>query len=246
MPRGSRACFTVRWSARTSLETASGHQRCLARPMPCSPVIAPPQAMTCANSSSSAASTAPFGAGLSVIHHHVGVDVAVAGVAEAGDRQAVLLLQPRGEARTGLPAGRAGRRCPRSAWSGRCRAGHRRTRGGSARPLRIGPAPRPRSTNSGFWRRDELLQSRISPRTERSWPSSSTIRWARQPRRRSLLVRLEAAASVKASASFQRGGQEAGGEDGVQRADGGAHGAETDGQAGAITAAAAAASAWLR
>ena len=30
---------------------------------------------------------------------------------------------------------------------------------------------------------------RISPRTERVWPSSSTMRWARQPRRRGLRVR---------------------------------------------------------
>ena len=35
--------------------------------------------------------------GCVVIHHDVGVDVAVAGVAETGQRQAMLLLQPRGE-----------------------------------------------------------------------------------------------------------------------------------------------------
>ena len=33
-----------------------------------------------------------------VIHHDVHVDIAVAGMAEAGDGKAVLLLQPRGEA----------------------------------------------------------------------------------------------------------------------------------------------------
>ena len=56
MPFGSRACFTTRWSLRASLETACGHQRFLARPMPCSPVMAPPTPITQRNNSSSAAS----------------------------------------------------------------------------------------------------------------------------------------------------------------------------------------------
>ena len=46
MPFGSKARFTTRCNARASRETASGHQRFLARPIPCSPVITPPQAMT--------------------------------------------------------------------------------------------------------------------------------------------------------------------------------------------------------
>src|ERR1039458_4741456 len=39
----------------------------------------------------------PFGAGLFEINHDVGVDVAVAGVAETGHREAVLSLEARGE-----------------------------------------------------------------------------------------------------------------------------------------------------
>ena len=38
-----------------------------------------------------------IGARLVQVHHHVGVDVAIAGVAETRDGQAVLLLQPGGE-----------------------------------------------------------------------------------------------------------------------------------------------------
>ena len=41
--------------------------------------------------------TAPFGAGLIEIYHDVGVDVAVAGVTETGNRKTVLSLQPGGE-----------------------------------------------------------------------------------------------------------------------------------------------------
>ena len=82
MPLGSRACFTVRWSSRASFDTACGHQRFLARPMPCSPVMTPPQAMTWPKSSSSAALVF-FSRGGSG-PHDVDVDVAVAGVAEAG------------------------------------------------------------------------------------------------------------------------------------------------------------------
>ena len=61
--------------------------------------------------------------------------------------------------------------------------------------------PRPTSTKRGFWGAMSRCRSRSSPRTERGWPSSSTMRWARQPRRRSLPVRLKAAASVKESAA---------------------------------------------
>ena len=137
MPCGSRACFTVRCSSRASLETASGHQRFLARPMPCSPVIAPPHAMHPAEQFVQAGFGALLGAGLVVIHHDVGVDVAVAGVAEAGEVQSVFLLQLRGELETNLPICRAARRCPRSISSGRCRGARRKIRGGFARRLRI-------------------------------------------------------------------------------------------------------------
>ena len=40
---------------------------------------------------------AAFGARLGEVHHEVGVDVAVAGVAETGDGEAVLALEPGGE-----------------------------------------------------------------------------------------------------------------------------------------------------
>src|SRR5690242_10989870 len=56
IPRGSRARFTVLCNARNSSEAASGHHGFLASPMPCSPEMAPFQAITCLNSSSSAAS----------------------------------------------------------------------------------------------------------------------------------------------------------------------------------------------
>ena len=59
--------------------------------------MAPPQAMTWAKSSSRAASARGSAPRLVQVHHHVGVDVAVAGVAETRDGQAVLLLQPGGE-----------------------------------------------------------------------------------------------------------------------------------------------------
>ncbi len=65
--------------------------------MPCSPVIEPPQARTCVKQFVQSSLAPPFGAGLVEIHHDVGVDVAVAGVAEAGDSKAVFPLQPRGE-----------------------------------------------------------------------------------------------------------------------------------------------------
>src|ERR1019366_4423503 len=39
----------------------------------------------------------PFGAGLIEIDHDVRLNIAVAGVAETGDRKAVLSLEPRGE-----------------------------------------------------------------------------------------------------------------------------------------------------
>ena len=38
-------------------------------------------------------------AGLGVVHHHVDVDVAIARVAKARDGEAMLFLQPRGEAK---------------------------------------------------------------------------------------------------------------------------------------------------
>jgi len=41
--------------------------------------------------------TPPFSAGLGVIHHDVGVDIAVAGVTETGELQFVLLLETGGE-----------------------------------------------------------------------------------------------------------------------------------------------------
>jgi len=58
---------------------------------------APPHAMTCAKSSSSAASARCLACGWFRVHHDVGVDVAVAGMAETGDGQIVLFLQARGE-----------------------------------------------------------------------------------------------------------------------------------------------------
>ncbi len=45
MPRGSRASFIFRWASWVVSLTASRHQRFLAMPTPCSPVMAPFQAM---------------------------------------------------------------------------------------------------------------------------------------------------------------------------------------------------------
>ncbi len=191
MPCGSRACFTrAVQGAHFRWRRPAATSACLARPMPCSPVIEPPQAMTCAKSSSSAACCAPVRAGLVVVHHDVGVDVAVAGVAETGDRQAVLLLQPRGEGKQIFqPA-----------------AGHddvlvQLGQAGVAQGVgefaadfpdgfALGRAQAALDKERLLRRDDSAPAALISPRTERSWPSSSTIRWARQPRRRSLLVRL--------------------------------------------------------
>ena len=181
--------FYARCNSRTSFETASGHQRFLARPMPCSPVMAPPQAMTWREEFVQRRLGAPFGARLVEVHHDIGVDVAVAGMAEAGDGQAVFFLEPGGKLEQDPPAGRAARRCLRSVWSGRCRAGRRKIRGGFARCLRISRRPsRARQTavsDGGRFFPDPSIRRR----TDFFCPSSSTIRWARQPRRRSLLVR---------------------------------------------------------
>src|SRR6266498_643356 len=57
MSFGSRICFSRRCRLRATSLVASGHQRFLARPIPCSPVITPPQARTWAKRSSSARST---------------------------------------------------------------------------------------------------------------------------------------------------------------------------------------------
>ncbi len=46
MPLGSRLRLTLRCSVRTSGDTACGHQRFLANPIPCSPVMAPFQSNT--------------------------------------------------------------------------------------------------------------------------------------------------------------------------------------------------------
>ena len=59
--------------------------------MPCSPVITPPQASTCRNNSSSAASTFFRTAVASVWimrGHDIDMDIAVAGMAETGNRKA--------------------------------------------------------------------------------------------------------------------------------------------------------------
>ncbi len=87
-----RAC-----SRRNSGEAACGHHGSLARPMPCSPVIAPPQAMIWRKSSSSARSARSFTPRLGHVGHDVDVDIAVARVTERGDLDPVFLLQPRGE-----------------------------------------------------------------------------------------------------------------------------------------------------
>ena len=92
MPRGSSACLTWWCSFLTAGDAASGHQGSLARPMPCSPVMTPFHASTCWNRSSSAACER-LSAAVSLIHHDVHVDVAVARVAETRDGQAVSLLQ---------------------------------------------------------------------------------------------------------------------------------------------------------
>src|ERR1035437_8787824 len=63
MPCGSSAALMVRCSFCDSLETACGHQRFLARPMPCSPVMLPPEAITQRNSSSRQASARIFAPG---------------------------------------------------------------------------------------------------------------------------------------------------------------------------------------
>ena len=246
MPCGSSACLTVRCSSRTSLETASGHQRFLARPMPCSPVIEPPQARTCVKSSSSAASAAALGAGLGVIHHDVGVDVAVAGVAEAGDRQAVLPLQPGGEAKQVLqPAARDD-----DVFVQLGQAGVAQGIGEFAPDLPDGFAllrrrGRVRRTAASAGGRSSP-ESRISPRTDLFWPSSSTMRWARQPRRRSLPGAFVGGGEGEGVGHFQRAGQEAGGErwraaSGRRRAS-----SRSRWRGRRETAAGAAASAWLR
>ena len=66
--------------------------------MPCSPVIAPPQATIWEKSSSSAA----LGAGanlriLVITDHYVHVDVPVSGMSETGNRKSAAGLEPLGE-----------------------------------------------------------------------------------------------------------------------------------------------------
>src|SRR5689334_21527320 len=63
IPHGSSARFTVLCSARNSSEAASGHHGFLAKPMPCSPEMAPFHAITWRNNSSSAASALRFASG---------------------------------------------------------------------------------------------------------------------------------------------------------------------------------------
>src|SRR3989440_9087592 len=54
IPAGSSASLMARWTSRETSLVASGHHRFFASPIPCSPVITPPHASTCAKRSSRA------------------------------------------------------------------------------------------------------------------------------------------------------------------------------------------------
>ena len=71
-----------------------------AKPMPCSPLIEPSSATTPANSTRSASCARRDLVRVAWRHHDVDVDVAVAGVAEARDPQAVIALRCGRRART--------------------------------------------------------------------------------------------------------------------------------------------------
>ncbi len=85
--RGSRADLTssCRWKAPSP--TASRNHLAFARPMPCSPVMVPPCSSTQRNSLSTQASARAFFWVRVIVHHDVGVNVAVSGMAEACDVQ---------------------------------------------------------------------------------------------------------------------------------------------------------------
>ena len=111
---GSRAgrtrAFTRFISAISSAESSSARYGALAKPMPCSPLIDPSSATTRSKSSRSACPRARALVGVAAIDHEVDVDVAVAGVAEAGDPQAVAPPSARRPRRTAPARGRAARR----------------------------------------------------------------------------------------------------------------------------------------
>ena len=94
---GSSACLIRACRPRNSGDAACGHHGSFARPIPCSPVMAPPHAMIWRKSSSSALIGPLLHAALGHVGHDVHVNVTIAGVAEGGDLDPVLLLQARGE-----------------------------------------------------------------------------------------------------------------------------------------------------
>ena len=122
MPRGSSAVFDPLVKFRTAGESG---QRPPGQFGQADAVFAgddAPQASTCRNRSFSAAWERFCAPGFVGIHHHVDVDVAIARMAETGDRQAVLFLQSLGKGKQILQPAAREPRCPRSIWSGPCRA----------------------------------------------------------------------------------------------------------------------------
>ena len=88
---GSNACLTRFINAIISGDSSSPRYGAFANPMPCSPLIDPSRATTPWNSSRSAAAARRISSAFGRIDHQVDVNVAVAGMAEAGNQQPVLV-----------------------------------------------------------------------------------------------------------------------------------------------------------
>ena len=122
-------------------------------------------------------------------------------------RQSVFLLQPRGEAKQILQP--AARHHDVLVQLGQAGVAQRIGKFAAQFPDGLALlAAEAVSINSGLMPRARFFATTaISWRTEFSWPSSSTMRCARQPLSRLLLVRSPAAASVKASATSSAQGR---------------------------------------
>ena len=188
--------------------------------------------MTHSNNSSRAFLGPLRGAGLLVIHHDVGVDIAVAGMTEAGQLQAVLFLQLGGKFEQRLQLS----------------ARHHNILvelGQAGVPERVGKlaadlpdglalllAPKPRSTKSGCWPRTSFSTTPIS------WRDGFLLSIQLH---NEMGLAAEQAPAARAPGGggqrefigqFRRARQEAAGKDRLQRAHGAVHGGKPHGQIG--------------